>query len=130
MILGSGLDLLEIDRIKAVMKRHPEFLDRFFSEAERTYFESRKGSLSVVAANFAGKEAFSKALGSGIRGFSLKEVELLRDQAGAPYLRLSGKAKEKAESRGIQRFHVSLSHSRDCAAAVVIAEADCSEEVK
>lgn len=77
-------------------------------------------SPATIAASFAAKEAFSKALGTGIRGFALAEVSVLRDSLGAPYFALSGRAARLAEERGL-RFSVSLSHTEDLAAAFVVA---------
>ena len=75
-----------------------------------------------VAGNFCAKEAFSKAIGTGIREFSLKDIEVLRDRLGKPYLRLSGKLKAHCESMGYSQFQVSISHCREYAMAGVIAE--------
>ena len=74
----------------------------------------------TMAANFAAKEAFAKALGTGVRGFALGEVAVLRDSLGAPYFALSGRAKELAEGRG-PAFSVSLTHTDELAAAFVVA---------
>jgi len=98
----------------------PRFLTRVFSDAENILFQSRGFSAQTVAVNFCAKEAFSKAIGTGIRGFSLNEVSALRDELGKPYLQLSGKAKEIAEEKRLV-FDVSLTHTGEYAAAVVIA---------
>ncbi len=121
MIIGTGFDIVEIGRIARAMQKE-QFLSRFFSVAENEYFKEKRLSPAVVAANFAGKEAFSKAMGTGVRGFCLKEVEILRDPLGKPYLRLSGAAAALAQARGAERLFISLSHTRDHAAASVIAE--------
>ncbi|MFZ2539273.1 MAG: holo-ACP synthase [Oscillospiraceae bacterium] len=114
----TGIDLVEIDRIRNSIQRDANFLMRYFGNEEIKLF-STKNATERIAANFAAKEAFSKALGTGIVGFSLKEVETLRDENGAPFLHLSGKAKEIAEKRQLQ-FSVSLSHTKDYATAIVI----------
>ena len=119
MIYGIGIDLLKISRIEALLKRHAG-LSRIFGAAELSQLKAINRAESY-AANFCAKEAFSKALGTGIRGFRLSEAEVLRDKAGKPYLSLSGNAKRMAESRNLI-FHVSLTHSGPDAAAVVVAE--------
>ena len=82
----------------------------------------------TMAANFAAKEAFAKALGTGVRGFALGEVAVLRDSLGAPYFALSGRAKELAVGRGLA-FSVSLTHTDELAAAFVVAWAKGKEEL-
>ena len=114
-----GIDLVEIARIARSLA-NPRFLLRCFSEEERAMFARRGTPPQTVAANFAAKEAFGKALGSGIRGFALGEVAVLRDGAGAPYLALFGAARQLAEARGLA-FSVSLTHTDTTAAAVVLA---------
>ena len=118
-----GLDMVEIDRVAACLD-NPRFAQRVFGEEEREELMLRRFAPQSAAAAFAAKEAFSKALGTGIRGFALTEVQLLHNELGAPYLKLSGRAKEIAARMGLE-FSVSLTHTRDCAAAVVVAvEAD------
>lgn len=117
MYLSNGVDITEISRIKKAMEKE-SFIPRFFSESEAELFRSRSGAAQTVAANFAAKEALAKALGTGIRGFSLKEVSVLRDSLGAPYFDFTGKV---AEIVGGTKFTVSLSHSGDYAIAFVTA---------
>jgi len=116
---SCGIDLVEISRVAKCMKNRL-FLERFFSVEERRLFEQKKQASQTVAANFAAKEAFSKALGTGMRGFALKEVSVLRDGLGTPYFAFEGKAAELVRGRNLA-FSVSLTHTRDMAAAVVIA---------
>lgn len=113
-----GLDMIEIRRIQKSLSL-PHFLDKVFSKAEQEFFACRSFAPQTVAANFCAKEAFSKAIGTGIRGFSLKEVSLLRDELGKPYLVLEGKAKEIADGLGLS-FSVSVTHTRELASVVVI----------
>lgn len=113
-----GLDMVEIKRIQKSMAL-PRFLEKVFSLAERELFASRSFSPQTVAANFCAKEAFSKAIGTGIRGFSLDEVSLLRDELGKPYLVLEGRAKEISDRLGLS-FSVSVTHTKEYASAVVI----------
>ncbi len=121
MIIGVGMDLVEIGRIRRSMKKE-RFLRDYYGLQEQALFAARNQSAETVAANFAAKEAFAKSLGYGVRGFLLREVQTLRDDRGAPYLLLSGRAKQKAAEAGIKRFHVSITHSKEFAAATVIAE--------
>lgn len=115
-----GLDLLKIERIQAHIDRGDRFFERFYGEQERAELSRRGWSAETAAGMFCAKEAFSKALGTGVIGFSLNEVQLLHNEAGAPYFALSGRAKEIADSRGLC-FSVSISHTEDTAGAVVIA---------
>lgn len=116
-----GIDLAEISRIKESMK-NPRFCIRVLGEAEFAQLQLRGFPVQSVAASFCAKEAFSKALGTGIRGFALTEVELLRDELGKPSLKLSGSALKIAEELGFQSFAVSVTHTREYASAVVIGE--------
>lgn len=122
---GIGIDLVEIERIENSIKRRG-FLARWFGDRELAEYKSRGGRVSYIAANFCAKEAFSKAIGTGIRGFELREVELLRDALGKPYLVLSGKAAEIAASLGVE-FETSVSHTKQYAVAVVEAFAKENE---
>ena len=114
-----GLDMTEIDRIKRSMKNE-RFCRRVLGEREYRQLMDRGMPAESVAASFAAKEAFGKALGTGIRGLSLREAELLRRENGEPYLCLSGSAAELAQKRGLC-FCVSITHTKTCAAAVVLA---------
>lgn len=117
--LFTGIDLIKIERIEKSI-RSPRFLARVFSAEENAFFASRGMRAETIAASYAAKEAFGKALGTGIRGFALKEVAVLRDPLGAPYFALSGNAARIAEERGL-RFSLSLTHTKELAAAFVIA---------
>lgn len=124
-MMRVGTDIEEIGRIKRLMQK-PRFLTRFFSAKEIALFESRKLSAATVAGNFCAKEAFSKALGTGIRGFALSEVSVLRNSLGAPVLELSGRALAISKQMGLC-FSVSISHCPLYATAVVIAYPEGSE---
>lgn len=120
-MLRTGLDLTPIDRIRRSIK-NPRFTARVFSDEERAYFATKKDPAPSMAACFAAKEAFAKALGTGVRGFSLNEVSVSHDQWGAPYLTLTGRALAIAEARGLS-FSLSLTHTDGIAGAVVVAYA-------
>lgn len=115
-----GIDLIEIERIRKSINT-PGFLAKVFSPAELKFFTEKRFAPQTIAANFCVKEAFAKALGTGIRGFSLNEVTVLRDALGAPYIMTEGKAKEIVESNHY-KFSVSISHTENYATAVVLAE--------
>ncbi|HEX6754058.1 MAG TPA: holo-ACP synthase [Solirubrobacterales bacterium] len=111
-----GIDLLEIDRLERALERHPRLAGRVFTEAERGYAAARARPGRHLAARFAAKEAVVKALGlSG--GFGLREIEIVAGEP--PIVRLSGRAAAAAEG---ERIDVSLTHSREFAAAVAIVE--------
>ncbi|MBR1763915.1 MAG: holo-ACP synthase [Ruminococcus sp.] len=115
--ITTGIDLVEIDRVKRGCE-NPRFVDRVYSAAEQQLFWCEKKSYESLAGNWAAKEAFSKALGTGVRDFSLTEVEVLRDELGAPYLRLCGRAAKAAEGLS---FSVSITHTRELAEAICVA---------
>lgn len=118
-MLGYGVDITEISRIRELASRRPAFLSRFFTRKEQDYMQDIP---ERIAGNFCAKEAFFKAIGTGIREFGLRDIEVLRDDLGKPYLRLSGGLKEHCEALGYTRFQVSISHCREYAMAGVIAE--------
>jgi holo-[acyl-carrier protein] synthase len=125
MVLGVGTDLIEISRIEQSVAQFGErFLHRVFTPIEIAYCRQKKrNSAESFAARFAAKEAGAKALGTGIsRGVSWKELEVRRQPGERPTLHLTGRAAERAAAMGIKRLSLSLSHSRDVALAVVIAE--------
>lgn len=113
---GVGIDLLEIERLERALERYPRLAERVFTVAEREYAAARSRPGRHLAARFAAKEAVVKALGMR-GGFGFREIEVV---AGAPpEVRLSGRA---AEAAGGRRVEISLTHSREHAAAVALAE--------
>ena len=118
---GIGVDIVSVDRIAKSLEKEG-FLRKVYGEREIALFASENRiKTNSLAANFAAKEAFSKALGTGVRGFELAEVEILRDDMGKPYFYLSGRAKQIAEEKNLT-FQISLSHEKDKAIAFVTAE--------
>ena len=120
-----GIDSVEIKRIAKSLSIKG-FRERIFSEEEIQLLDGK--AVQSYAANFAAKEAFSKAVGTGIRGFLWTDVSILRDELGAPYLKLTGCALNAA--KGLS-FTVSLTHTKDIATAIVIAYRgeECLESV-
>lgn len=120
-MVGNGVDLIEIDRIKEMIQRKPRFIKRFFTEKENLFFESKGFKSESIAGNFAAKEAVVKAIGTGVRGFNLMDIEVLRDALGKPCVILHGRAKEIAEGLGVGIIHLSISHTQSYAVAFAIA---------
>ncbi|MBR4944441.1 MAG: holo-ACP synthase [Peptococcaceae bacterium] len=124
MISGIGTDLVEIARIKQAIEKNPHFTERVYTAQEIAYCQRKKNPWQSFAARFAAKEAVSKAFGTGIGPVGLTEIEILNSSNGQPAVMLYGKAKELADSRHIQRVHVSLSHSEAYAMATVVLEGE------
>jgi len=119
MVLKTGIDIIEIPRIRTALDRHGDrFLQRIFTTAE---IAECRGRIDALAIRFAAKEAVVKALGTGIGPVSWLEVETLHKSSGEPYLLLHGRAEQVAQYLGLTTWEVSLSHSRDNAIAVVVA---------
>lgn len=118
-MLKNGIDLVEIERIRQSCE-NPAFVRRVFGAAEQAQFAAQKHPEAHMAGAFAAKEAFSKAMGTGLRGFSLCEVEVLHDALGAPYFSLSGQAKALADAKNLE-FALSITHTDSLAAAFVTA---------
>lgn len=121
MIKGIGTDIVEIDRIEAATKRTRGFINKVFTESEIKMFESKGFKSEVIAGNFAAKEAISKAIGTGFRGFGLKDIEILRDNLGKPIVNLSNKVYMVIKRENIN-IHLSISHSRANAIAYAVME--------
>lgn len=118
-MLYTGIDLVSIDRIARSIE-NPRFAARVFSAIEQEYFASLNNPLPSMAAAFAAKEAFSKALGTGVRGFKLCEVSVAHTELGAPYYLFTGTAERIVKERGLT-FSLSLTHTDDTAAAFTVA---------
>lgn len=124
MIVGTGMDLVAIERIRSFRERHGERgLKRLFTERELGYCLSRADPAPSLAARFAAKEAFFKAVGLGWgRGGDWCEVEVRRTERGEPSLDVRGRAAEAARTRRAQRLHLSLTHTAEVAGAFVVLE--------
>ena len=119
-MLTTGVDIIEIHRIKQVLDRYGErFLNRLFTPNEIDYCRGRAPNL---AGRFAAKEATMKALGTGARGVSWKDIEVVRADSGAPSVKLYGRAENRAEWLHVVEISVSISHSREYAVAFVVAQ--------
>jgi holo-[acyl-carrier protein] synthase len=126
-VVGVGVDAVDVDRFRRVLARRPSLAHRVFTDGERADAAALRDPAERLAARFAAKEAVMKALGTGLGGFGLRDVEVVRAPgpgaaAGAPSLRLAARAAELARSRRVVRWHVSLTHTTQVAVAVVVAE--------
>lgn len=121
MIIGIGTDIIEIERIEIAVKRTKGFINKLFTENEINIFESRGFKSEVIAGNFAAKEAVSKALGTGFRGFGLKDIEILRDKLGKPVVNLNSNVYEILKRKDVN-IHLSISHNRTSAIAYAVME--------
>lgn len=120
MIIGIGNDLIEIERVRKACRKEA-FLLRIFTDREIELYSKKPASL---AGNFAVKEAVSKTFGTGFRGFEPKDIEVLRDEAGRPYVNLYGGAMEMFKRSGGERIFVSISNTKEYAAAVAVLEGE------
>jgi holo-[acyl-carrier protein] synthase len=123
MKLSTGIDIISVDRVRALMERSGErFLRRWFSSEEIDYCAAKARPSQHYAARLAAKEAAVKALGRGWGdGILLREITVSIGPSGAPRLQLAGRAREIAEESGVEELHVSLSHCTQYAVASVIA---------
>jgi holo-[acyl-carrier protein] synthase len=127
MIHGLGVDIVEIDRMRGALDRHPRIRERCFSEAEREYCEARNKPEVHYALRFAAKEAVLKALGTGFSGMRFTDVEVGRDDRGRPVPVLFGRAADVAREVGVDELHLSLSYTHATAVASAVAIAPDEE---
>ena len=121
MIIGIGTDIIEINRIKKAIDKTPNFISRIFTEKEINMFMMKGMRAETIAGNFAAKEAVSKAMGTGVRGFTLKDLEILRDDLGKPVVHINEKVKAIINKANIN-INVSISHNKTSAIALVVLE--------
>jgi holo-[acyl-carrier protein] synthase len=124
MIVGSGIDLVEIDRIQRSLDRFgARFLDRVYTPGEQAYCLRKRHAAESLAARFAAKEAGAKALGTGMSyGVTWVEIEVVREPSGRPTLRFLGRAAEMARELNVRRAALSLSHTGNLSVASVVLE--------
>jgi len=118
---GVGIDVVDVERFALAIERHPALVGRLFTDAEQRDASSRPERL---AARFAAKEAVLKTLHVGVGATSWHSIEIHRDPSGAPSVRLHGSAAALAHDRGVSALHLSMTHTRLSAAAVVVASDD------
>lgn len=121
-VVGIGVDIIEVERVREILGRHPSrFPRRVFTEAEAAYCSRGAHPAERYAARYAAKEAVMKALGTGwSRGVTFRDIEIVRAPSGAPAVRLAGAAQRRAQGLGVTRIDVSLSHGRQHAVAMVV----------
>ena len=124
MIFSTGIDIVEIDRIKNSLKKYsPKFEQKIFTSTEIDYCQSQGDPAKHFAARFAVKEAVSKCMGTGIRGsLGFKDMEVINEKTGKPILVMIGKGKELFEKLELKSIHISISHDSTHAIAHAIAE--------
>src|ERR1700755_1672862 len=123
MILGTGIDIIEVERIAFRVGRDNGFKELVFSKDEMSYCDSKASPFEHYAARFAAKEAFLKAVGRGWdSGLKWNEIEIVNETIGKPVLRITGTTEEMLAPMGIRTIHVSLSHLKSMATAIVILE--------
>ena len=122
MIVGIGVDVVDVQRFAASLARTPGLADKLFTEAERRTPTGTARSTTSLAARFAAKEAVAKAVGGG-GGMAWTDAEVVVDEVGRPSLVITGTVLARAQGLGITRWHLSLSHDAGAATATVIAEA-------
>jgi holo-[acyl-carrier protein] synthase len=121
VIAGIGVDMVRIARLEAALERTPGLATRLFTLAERSAAADRLAAPTSLAACFAAKEALAKVLGAP-SGLSWSDVEVVHNDAGRPFLSISGTVAAAAETLGIRRLHLSLSHDGGMCVAMVVAE--------
>jgi holo-[acyl-carrier protein] synthase len=124
VVIGIGVDMVDVDRVQAIMQRRGEqFTRRAFTDAEREYCSRCQCPERRFAARFAAKEAVMKALGRGwFQGLPFREIEVTRDAQGRPGVHLTGQTADLARRRGVAGIHLSITHEQRAAIAFVIVE--------
>lgn len=122
MIVGIGIDLVDIERFRVSLARTPSMRTRLFTEIELEYVVPKLDPVPSLAARFAAREAVMKALGLGLGAFGFHDVWVERAESGEPSLQVTARALELASAAGVSRWHLSLTHSATTAGAYVIAE--------
>ena len=118
---GIGIDAVEVERFREVLRRRPRMAERLFTQAERAQGDRWRDPAPRLAARFAAKEAVMKALGVGLGAFSFQDVEVVSQPSGAPSLVLRGEAEALAQRLGVEGWRLSLTHTDSMAQAVAVA---------
>ncbi len=123
MIFGIGTDIIEVARMEQRLSQSQELRDKLFTSREQAYSDERSTIYQHYAARFAAKEAFFKALGTGYRyGMAFHEIEVVNDELGKPTIITHGKVSEFIAQHGIRHIHLSISHVKEMASALVVLE--------
>lgn len=129
MIIGIGTDVIEIERIKKAIEKTDTFFEKIYTTREKAYYREKHKRVETLAGLFAAKEAISKALGTGFRGFNASDIEIIPNELGKPEAYLYGEAKVLANRLEICKIHVSISHCKTYATAFAIAEGGINHEI-
>ena len=121
MIIGIGIDAVEIERFRQALERTASLKDRLFTAEELSYVQPQVDPSASLAARFAAREAVMKALGVGLGAFDFHDVSVCRASSGQPDLLVVGRAQQLATDQGITHWHLSLTHTESLAMAYVIA---------
>ena len=125
MVVGLGVDIVEVARMRKALENQPKMVERVFTEPEAEYCTARKNQFQHFAGRFAAKEAALKALGTGwAEGIRWRDVEVSAEDSGQPHMHFHGRADEVFQSLGADRILVTITHARTYAVAVVILEKD------
>ncbi len=124
LIVGCGIDLVKIERIEKIIRRWGDnFIFRIFTPLEREYCEKKKGNkYQSYAGKFAAKEALLKALGLGLGGVNWKEIEIINNELGQPIIDTFGKLKNIVLTKGVNKYFITISHTKEYAIAEVVLE--------
>ena len=120
-MIGIGVDLCEIGRMRVALARTPQLRTRLFTDDEQRYCDGRSDPTERYAARFAAKEAVLKAMAAGIGECAFREIEVVRADSGAPSVMLHGKAAELASTRGVTEWRLTLTHTASLAQAIAVA---------
>lgn len=121
MIKGIGTDIVKVERIAQSIARTKNFLPGLFTSKELEYFKSKNNNVETIAGAFAAKEAVSKSLGTGFRGFRLKDIEIVHDELGKPAVKLSDKVIQLFNLTNY-KLHLTISHTSEDAIAFTVLE--------
>ena len=121
VIFGIGVDAVDIERFRRSLERTPSMRERLFTEHELAYVAPKIDPVPSLAARFASREAVMKAMGLGLGAFGFHDVWVDRRESGEPHLNVTGRAAELAHERGIETWHLSITHTDQVAIAYVVA---------
>ena len=120
-MIGIGVDLCDVERMRSALDRTPTLRARVFTDEEQSYCDARRDPSERYAARFAAKEAVLKAMGLGIGACGWREIEVLRAESGAPSVVLHGRARELSDERGIHTWRLTMTHTHGLAEAIAVA---------
>ena len=120
-MIGIGVDLVDVERLRTVLARTPSLVDRLFTAGEQAYAQAAKDPTERFAVRFAAKEAVMKALGVGLGAIDWHDVDVVKAESGAPSLVITGRAAVLADAAGITTWKLTLAHTAITAEAIAVA---------